>query len=398
MVPDSGGAGQWRGGLALRREYELLEDATVIRRFNKIKFPPAGLAGGEAGTRARFVVRLGTDQEFETPASARFEMKAGERFLVQSAGGGGYGDPAKRDAAARLPAMSPKAMLTAGKTNKRQQESGRRSAMSFSSWRGVVGMVNPTMRPGMTEEVCRLLPEGIGLIPLFLNISRGTEDEFETMMPHYEKLDRGAGRAELRHHPSERRAAVHGARLQGRGEDRRGLGEEVQDPDHAASRRTTCARSRRSRPRASSARPISPTSSTRSSRNISRTPASRCAAWPASTCPSTRCRSCRASRSTPTSRSSFLKAKGADAIYMLGSGWRTLNIIDAAGAGPAGAGGASGHRAGLGVPEVAKCPGAAQRLRRMLRDSAVDAESRTRTPSGSDSDEAKPFPPIDRDR
>ena len=60
--------------------------------------------------------------------------------------------------------------------------------MSFSSWRGVVGMVNPTMRPGMTEEVCRLLPEGIGLIPLFLNISRGTEDEFEKMMPHYEEL------------------------------------------------------------------------------------------------------------------------------------------------------------------------------------------------------------------
>jgi maleate isomerase len=60
--------------------------------------------------------------------------------------------------------------------------------MSFSSWRGVVGMVNPTMRPGMTEEVCRLLPEGIGLIPLFLNISRGTEDEFGAMMPHYEKL------------------------------------------------------------------------------------------------------------------------------------------------------------------------------------------------------------------
>jgi maleate isomerase len=60
--------------------------------------------------------------------------------------------------------------------------------MSFSSWRGTVGMVNPTMRPGMTEEVCRLLPEGIGLIPLFLNISRGTEDEFEKMLPEYEKL------------------------------------------------------------------------------------------------------------------------------------------------------------------------------------------------------------------
>ena len=100
IAPNSGGAGQWRGGMALRREYELLEDATVIRRFNKIKFPPTGLDGGAAGTPARFVVRPGTDQEVETKASARFELKAGERFLAQSAGGGGYGDPGKRDAAA----------------------------------------------------------------------------------------------------------------------------------------------------------------------------------------------------------------------------------------------------------------------------------------------------------
>jgi N-methylhydantoinase B len=99
-VPDSGGAGQWRGGLALAREYELLESATVVRRFNKTRFPPTGLAGGKAGSRARFVVRLGTAQEFETKASARIDMAAGERFLLQSAGGGGYGDPLKRDAAA----------------------------------------------------------------------------------------------------------------------------------------------------------------------------------------------------------------------------------------------------------------------------------------------------------
>jgi maleate isomerase len=59
--------------------------------------------------------------------------------------------------------------------------------MTFSSWRGVVGMINPTMRPGVTEEVIRLLPEGIGLIPLFLNIRRGTADEFEGMMPAYEQ-------------------------------------------------------------------------------------------------------------------------------------------------------------------------------------------------------------------
>jgi N-methylhydantoinase B len=100
LVPDSGGAGQWRGGLAMQREYELLESATVIRRFNKTRFPPLGLAGGKPGSRARFVVRLGTRQELETKASARVEMKAGERFLLQSAGGGGYGDPRRRDPAA----------------------------------------------------------------------------------------------------------------------------------------------------------------------------------------------------------------------------------------------------------------------------------------------------------
>jgi len=58
--------------------------------------------------------------------------------------------------------------------------------MAFTSWRGLVGMINPTMRPGMTEEVIRLLPEGIGVIPLFLNITRGTREEFETMMAAYE--------------------------------------------------------------------------------------------------------------------------------------------------------------------------------------------------------------------
>ena len=100
LVPDSGGAGRWRGGLAVRREYELLENAVVIRRFNKTRFPPTGVAGGKAGTRARFVVRVGTDKEYETPASARVEMQAGERFLLQSAGGGGCGDPHERDRAA----------------------------------------------------------------------------------------------------------------------------------------------------------------------------------------------------------------------------------------------------------------------------------------------------------
>jgi len=71
----------------------------VIRRFDKTCFPPNGLAGGEPGARARFVIRLGTEREEDTRASGRYDMKAGERFLIRTAGGGGYGDSRRRDAA-----------------------------------------------------------------------------------------------------------------------------------------------------------------------------------------------------------------------------------------------------------------------------------------------------------
>jgi maleate cis-trans isomerase len=58
--------------------------------------------------------------------------------------------------------------------------------MSYTSWRGVVGVIKPTMRPGSLEEFIRLLPEGIGVIPLFVGIRRGTEDEFREVVDVYE--------------------------------------------------------------------------------------------------------------------------------------------------------------------------------------------------------------------
>jgi N-methylhydantoinase B len=115
-VPDSGGAGEWRGGLSMLREYELLEDATVIRRFDKTRFPPGGLAGGAPGARSRFVIRLGTDAEQDTRASGRYEMKAGERFLIQTAGGGGYGDAKRRDRALVENDLAEGAITRAGAT------------------------------------------------------------------------------------------------------------------------------------------------------------------------------------------------------------------------------------------------------------------------------------------
>lgn len=96
FVPDSGGAGQWRGGLSMIREYELLEDATIIRRFDKSRHPPNGLDGGKNGHGAKFVIKPGTPEEYVSPSSGKWDLKAGDRFILQTAAGGGYGDPAKR--------------------------------------------------------------------------------------------------------------------------------------------------------------------------------------------------------------------------------------------------------------------------------------------------------------
>jgi maleate cis-trans isomerase len=60
--------------------------------------------------------------------------------------------------------------------------------MSFTSWRGVLGCIKPTMRPGSLEELIRMLPEGIGVIPLFLNIREGTTSEFKRAVTPYEPL------------------------------------------------------------------------------------------------------------------------------------------------------------------------------------------------------------------
>jgi maleate isomerase len=56
-----------------------------------------------------------------------------------------------------------------------------------SSWRGSVGIIKPTMRLGGIEEFIRLLPEGIGVLPLFVNIRKGTADEFKSVLDHFEE-------------------------------------------------------------------------------------------------------------------------------------------------------------------------------------------------------------------
>jgi maleate isomerase len=59
--------------------------------------------------------------------------------------------------------------------------------MTYTMWRGVVGLIKPTRRPGSLEELIRMLPPGIGIVPLLLNVTHGSRDEFSKAIPYYEK-------------------------------------------------------------------------------------------------------------------------------------------------------------------------------------------------------------------
>ena len=60
--------------------------------------------------------------------------------------------------------------------------------MAFESWRGLFGCIKPTKRAGSLEELIRMLPEGIGVIPLYLSINKGTTEEFKRSVEPFEPL------------------------------------------------------------------------------------------------------------------------------------------------------------------------------------------------------------------
>ena len=100
LTPDSGGAGEFRGGQSFVREYEMLEPAEIVYRADRAIEPPQGLRGGNPAGPSRFVVNPGTPDEQVMPSSARMQLDEGTIFRVNGPGGGGYGDPHRRDPAA----------------------------------------------------------------------------------------------------------------------------------------------------------------------------------------------------------------------------------------------------------------------------------------------------------
>jgi N-methylhydantoinase B len=100
LIPDSGGAGKYRGGLGVRRDVRILGDAIKFTNLSeRHRFPPFGLFGGQPGALGRTVINPDTPKAGEVSGKASIELEYGDVVSFQLAGGGGYGDPAERDPA-----------------------------------------------------------------------------------------------------------------------------------------------------------------------------------------------------------------------------------------------------------------------------------------------------------
>ena len=96
LVDDSGGAGKYRGGMAIEREWTLLrDDAHLAIRSDRRDHLPYGLYGGLPGSPSNSIRRgPGGDEVLPTMISTR--LAAGESLYHRQPGGGGWGDPLER--------------------------------------------------------------------------------------------------------------------------------------------------------------------------------------------------------------------------------------------------------------------------------------------------------------
>ena len=97
FVTDTEGPGEFRGGLGIVREFQLLhEEASLQVRSDRGKFLPWGTQGGSPGSPTRNT--LNPDAEAERlPAKFLRTLKQGDVYHLIQAGAGGYGDPLDRD-------------------------------------------------------------------------------------------------------------------------------------------------------------------------------------------------------------------------------------------------------------------------------------------------------------
>ncbi len=99
LVADSGGPGEYRGGMSVERQLRFLgERATLQLRSDRRRFPPFGLSGGRHGAPSATHLH-GQAGWTELPTKFTRPLQHGEVLRHRTAGAGGYGDPVKRNPA-----------------------------------------------------------------------------------------------------------------------------------------------------------------------------------------------------------------------------------------------------------------------------------------------------------
>ena len=101
LIADSGGAGTWRGGLGTRTTFLLLDDARLTMRCDRLERPPCGVQGGRDGRAGGYFRQLPDGTSLRLPSkSSGIAFAAGDRFVLETSGGGGLGPPGNRDESA----------------------------------------------------------------------------------------------------------------------------------------------------------------------------------------------------------------------------------------------------------------------------------------------------------
>lgn len=98
LVPDSCGAGQWRGGLGFSRAIEVLEDGIELSFYSEhFRYPPRGRKGGCDAALGSLTVRRGIEL-IRLPNTDVMKLRKGDIVELTVGGGAGWGDPALRSA------------------------------------------------------------------------------------------------------------------------------------------------------------------------------------------------------------------------------------------------------------------------------------------------------------
>ena len=99
LMPDSGGAGRWRGGLATALDFQVFapNSRVTARNRDRCRFRPWGILGGRAGAPSDFVLNPRTDRQRVLGNIDTVTMDPGDVLHIHSPGGGGRGDPLDRE-------------------------------------------------------------------------------------------------------------------------------------------------------------------------------------------------------------------------------------------------------------------------------------------------------------